>query len=47
MWGDDVETILKEILAELTEQTRVLRLLEEAVEAEKADLFEPSNDDDG
>jgi hypothetical protein len=46
MWGEDMETILKEILAELTEQTRVLRLLEAAVEAEKADLFDSSHDDD-
>jgi len=43
---DDTENLLREILVELQEQTRVLLKLEDAVDKEKqADLWDASNDD--
>ena len=43
---DDTEALLRDILLELQEQTRVLLKLEAEVDREKqADLWDASNDD--
>ena len=41
----DTEELLREILAELTEMTRIMLKLESAVDSDQADLFESSNDE--
>ena len=43
---DDTDTLLRDILTELQEQTRVLLKLESAVDQDQADLWDASNDED-
>ena len=43
---DDTETLLRDILTELQEQTRVLLKLESAVDQDQAALWDASNDED-